>query len=87
MNFRDSGYALTYLGLAGIVFVSVLGLEFAPGLKPCTEGGCWGAPEAYRILYLHVPFAWCSFLSFSVLLDEILPKVNRTVANVSPGKA
>ena len=67
MNFRDSGYALTYLGLAGIVFVSVLGLEYAPGLKPCTEGGCWGAPEAYRILYLHVPFAWCSFLSFSVL--------------------
>ena len=34
MNFRDSGYALTYLGLAGIVFVTILGLEYAPGLKP-----------------------------------------------------
>ena len=67
MNFRDSGYSLTYLGLAGILFVSIIGLEYAPGLKPCTGGGCWGAPEAYRIIYLHVPFAWCSFLSFCVL--------------------
>ena len=27
MNFRDSGYALTYLGLVGIVFVTILSLE------------------------------------------------------------
>ncbi|MDC0040704.1 cytochrome c biogenesis protein [Candidatus Poseidoniales archaeon] len=67
MNWRDSGYALTYVGLAGIVFATVIGLEYAPTIKACTGGGCFGAPEAYRILYLHVPFAWCSFLSFSVL--------------------
>ena len=66
MNFRDSGYALTYLGLAGIVFVTILGLEYAPGLKPCTGGGCWGFRMPQNS-HLHVPFAWCSFLSFSVL--------------------
>ena len=32
MNFRDSGYALTYLGLAGILFVSIIGLEYALSL-------------------------------------------------------
>ena len=64
MNFRDSGYALTYVGLAGVVFVAILSLEFAPGLKPCTGGGCWGAPEAYRILYLHVPICLVLVLIF-----------------------
>ena len=27
----------------------------------------WNAPEAYRIIYWHVPFAWVSFLAFSLL--------------------
>ena len=56
MNFRDSGYALTYLGLAGIVFVTILGLEYAPGLKPCTGGGCWGLrmPTEFSIFTSHL---------------------------------
>ena len=37
MNWRNSGYALTYVGLAGIVFATVMGLEFAPTIKACTE--------------------------------------------------
>ena len=33
----------------------------------CIRDRAWNAPEAYRILFWHVPFAWSSFLAFSVL--------------------
>ncbi len=63
MAFRGIGYGLTIAGLAGMVFAAVLGLTYAPSVS----SEAWNAPDAYRILYLHVPFAWCSFLSFTVL--------------------
>ena len=69
MNFRDSGYALTYVGLAGVVFVAILSLEFAPGLKPCTGGGCWGLrkPTEFSIFTSHLLGAR-SYLSLSYFM-------------------
>jgi len=60
---RGLGYWLTIGGLVGAVFASLVALFYAPSV----DAEAWNAPEAYRILYLHVPFAWCSFLSFAVL--------------------
>ena len=87
MNFRDSGYALTYVGLAGIVVVSVLGLEYAPGLKPCTGGGCWGAPRSIQdslspcaiclvfILIIQRSFLW---------LTDVVSKTQRRCVDLLP---
>ncbi len=63
MGSRGVGFHLTLAGLAGVIFVSLLALFYAPSV----DAEAWNAPEAYRILYLHVPFAWCSFLSFSAM--------------------
>ena len=60
---RDVGFTLTFLGIIGAVATLILGLYWAPLVDP----GSWNAPEAYRILYWHVPFAWSSFLAFSML--------------------
>jgi heme exporter protein C len=54
---------LTALGLSGAAATLLLGLLWAPPVNP----EAWNAPEAYRILFWHVPFAWSSFLAFSVL--------------------
>ena len=53
----------TALGLSGAAATLLLGLLWAPSVDP----EAWNAPEAYRILFWHVPFAWSSFLAFSVL--------------------
>ena len=51
------------IGFIGIIITSVLGIFWAPDVNPDQ----WRAPEAYRIIFLHVPFAWTSFLAFTVL--------------------
>ena len=47
---------------SGAVTTALLGFFWAPLVT-----GAWHAPEAYRILYWHVPFAWASLLSFCLL--------------------
>lgn len=51
------------IGFIGIIITSFLGIFWAPDVNPDQ----WRAPEAYRIIFLHVPFAWTSFLAFTVL--------------------
>ena len=51
------------IGFIGIIITSVLGIFWAPDVNPDQ----WRAPDAYRIIFLHVPFAWTSFLAFTVL--------------------
>ena len=60
---RATGATRTALGLSGAAATLLLGLLWAPSVDP----EAWNAPEAYRILFWHVPFAWSSFLAFSVL--------------------
>ena len=62
-SLRATGVPLTALGLSGAAATLLLGLLWAPPVNP----EAWNAPEAYRILFWHVPFAWSSFLAFSVL--------------------
>ena len=62
-SLRATGVTLTALGLSGAAATLLLGLLWAPPVNP----EAWNAPEAYRILFWHVPFAWSSFLAFSVL--------------------
>ena len=62
-SLRATGATLTALGLSGAAATLLLGLLWAPSGDP----EAWNAPEAYRILFWHVPFAWSSFLAFSVL--------------------
>ena len=62
-SLRATGVTLTALGLSGAAATLLLGLLWAPPVNP----EAWNAPEAYRILFWHVPFAWASFLAFSVL--------------------
>ena len=56
------GKMLTIIGLLCIFLTALLGLFWAP-----TVTGSWTAPEAYRILYWHVPIAWVSILSYIFL--------------------
>jgi len=60
---KSVGLVLTSSGLAGALATAFLGFFWAPMVDP----EAWNAPEAYRILYWHVPFAWASFLSFCLL--------------------
>ena len=60
---KSIGFTLTSSGLAGALATAYLGYNWAPLVNPEQ----WNAPEAYRILYWHVPFAWASFLSFCLL--------------------
>ncbi len=57
------GKTLTALGLTGAAATVLLGFLWAPEV----DAEAWKAPEAYRILFWHVPFAWSSFLAFCVL--------------------
>ena len=61
--YRDSAVIITLVGLLCAAITAFLGFFQAPLVDPDS----WNAPEAYRILYWHVPFAWSSFLSFSLL--------------------
>ena len=54
---------LTSAGIIGAVITVLLGFFWAPLVDPIA----WNAPEAYRILFWHVPFAWTSFMSYSLL--------------------
>ena len=60
---REVGFTLTFVGITGAMATLLLGIYWAPLVDPES----WNAPEAYRILYWHVPFAWSSFLAFSML--------------------
>ncbi len=60
---RRISIPLTAVGLVGAVITAILGFFWAPLVDP----EAWNAPEAYRILFWHVPFAWTSFISFSLL--------------------
>jgi|TARA_B100000700_G_scaffold269835_1_gene311468 heme exporter protein C len=62
-DYRDPTVTLTVLGLSFAAITAFLGFFQAPLVDPNN----WNAPEAYRILYWHVPFAWSSFLSFCLL--------------------
>ena len=61
---RPVGVILLGFGLTGIVVTVLLGLFWAPSV----ESESMNAPQAQRILYLHVPAAWTSFLAFTGLL-------------------
>ena len=60
---RDPAVIITVAGLSCAAITAFLGFFQAPLVNPDS----WNAPEAYRILYWHVPFAWSSFLSFTIL--------------------
>ncbi|RAH15454.1 MAG: hypothetical protein CMB56_002940 [Methanobacteriota archaeon] len=49
------------LGVAGTGLL--LGLFYAPSVS----SNEWNAPEAYRIIFWHVPAAWTSFITFGML--------------------
>ena len=62
-NYSTLAIPITIVGLICVVITALLGFLYAPLVDPDS----WNAPEAYRILYWHVPFAWTSFLSFCLL--------------------
>ena len=58
-----NGIIVTSMGIFGIICTAFLGIFYAPGVDPMG----WNSPEAQRIFYWHVPFAWSSFLAFCML--------------------
>ena len=60
---KHVGWAFTGLGSLGAIITAILSYTYAPGVDP----EAWNAPEAYRILFWHVPFAWTSFVSYTIL--------------------
>ena len=74
-DYREPAVTITLVGLSCAAITAFLGFFQAPLVNP----DHWNAPEAYRILYWHVPFAWSSFLSFSILfLGSVSWYVNRS---------
>ncbi len=63
LDYRNLAVPLTSAGLFGAVITAILAFSWAPLVDP----NAWNAPEAYRIMYWHVPLAWASFLAFSLL--------------------
>ena len=57
------GWGLTCVGGAGVLLTAIMGYTYAP----LVQSPPFRSPEAYRILFWHVPFAWTSFLSFCLL--------------------
>ena len=55
------GLLISGLGVAGTGLL--LGLFYAPSVSSQE----WNAPEAYRIIFWHVPAAWTSFVTFGML--------------------
>ncbi|MED5485848.1 MAG: hypothetical protein VYE59_04455, partial [Candidatus Thermoplasmatota archaeon] len=53
-------FFMSGLGVAGAALL--LGLFYAPSVS--SEE--WNAPEAYRIIFWHVPTAWTSFITFGM---------------------
>ena len=60
---KQVGWAFTGLGSLGAIITAILSYTYAPGVDP----EAWNAPEAYRILFWHVPFAWTSFVAYTIL--------------------
>ena len=60
---KTTSMVLIMLGLFGASISILLGFLWAPTVDEKTALG----PEAFRIIYWHVSFAWCSFLAFSLL--------------------
>jgi len=54
---------LSILGLVMACITLWLGFTWAPNVNPDD----WAAPEAYRILFWHVPVAWASFNAAALL--------------------
>ena len=57
------GISLLMSGLGIVGTGLLLGLFYAPSVS----SNEWNAPEAYRIIFWHVPTAWTSFLTFGML--------------------
>ena len=57
------------IGSLGLLATVYLALVEAP---PMGENAGLTAPEAYRILFIHVPFAWVSFTGFALLFGGSL---------------
>ena len=62
-SMRYYGWGLTCIGGAGVLLTAIMGYTYAP----LVQSPPFRSPEAYRILFWHVPFAWTSFLSFCLL--------------------
>ncbi len=60
---RSVAVPLSSAGLIGAVITAFLAFFWAPQVDP----NAWNAPEAYRIIYWHVPLAWVSFMAFILL--------------------
>ena len=58
---------LLCMGLLGLMVTIWMALVEAPSM-----GSDWNAPESYRILFIHVPFAWVSFSGFALLFGGSL---------------
>lgn len=63
VSMRNSGWAMTCVGAAGVLLTAVMSYTYAP----LVQSPPFRSPEAYRILFWHVPFAWTSFLAFCLL--------------------
>ncbi len=59
--------SLVFIGLLGFMITIWMALIEAPSM-----GNDWNAPESYRILFIHVPFAWVSFSGFALLFGGSL---------------
>ena len=57
------GWGMTIVGGAGVLLTAIMGYTYAP----LVQSPPFRSPEAYRILFWHVPFAWTSFLAYCVL--------------------
>jgi heme exporter protein C len=57
------GGGLVLIGFSLLTLTAYLGLMWAPDV----DAEAWNAPNSYRILFLHVPFAWASFMAFGLL--------------------
>tara|TARA_B100001996_G_scaffold114008_1_gene86289 strand:+ start:1056 stop:1769 length:714 start_codon:yes stop_codon:yes gene_type:complete len=62
-SLKHYGWGLTCVGGAGVILTAVMGYTYAP----LVQSPPFRSPEAYRILFWHVPFAWTSFLAFCLL--------------------
>ena len=58
---------LLCMGLLGFMVTIWMALVEAPSM-----GSDWNAPESYRILFIHVPFAWVSFSGFALFFGGSL---------------
>jgi heme exporter protein C len=64
---RMASPVLIFIGLIGFMVTIWMALVEAPSM-----GDNWNAPESYRILFIHVPFAWVSFSGFALLFGGSL---------------